>query len=80
MGAFNEVCLQPVTFHSVVDKTDGLRLGMVLSLEGWYVGSSRLVRGGPLCSTVGMRSGFMPGTMGWQQILNADRKITIKWS
>lgn len=48
MGAFNEVCLQPVTFHSVVDKADGLRLGIVLSLEGWSVGRSRLVRGGPL--------------------------------
>lgn len=59
MGAFNEVCPQPVTFDRVVDEADGLRLGMVLSLEDWSVGSPRLVRGGPLCSSVGVTSGFV---------------------
>lgn len=58
MGAFNEVCLQPVTLDRAVDKADGLRWGMVLSHEDWPV------RGGPLCSTVEGTSGFVPETMG----------------
>lgn len=66
MGAFNEVCPQPVTFHGVVDKAD-VTCRLVR-------GKFRLMRGGPLCSTVELMSGSVPEAMRWEQILNPERK------